>query len=38
MAKSRVYPQDDGSKVSFEFGSNGKLIGIKKDGTSLNPK
>ena len=37
MAKSRVYDIDD-SKVSFEFGSNGKLIGIKKDGKSLDPQ
>ena len=38
MAKSRVYTQDDDSKVSFEFGSNGKLIGITKDGASLDPQ
>ena len=38
MAKSRVYTQDDDSKVSFEFGSNSKLIGIKKDGASLDPQ
>ena len=37
MAKSRVYTQDDDSKVSFEFGSNGKLIGIAKDGSPVNP-
>ena len=34
MAKSKVYKQNDGSKVSFEFGPNGKLIGIKKNGKS----
>ena len=37
IAKSRVYTQDDGSKVSFEFVSDGKLIGITKDGKSVNP-
>ena len=35
--KSRNYTQDDGSKVSFDF-DGGKLVGIKKDGTSLNPE
>ena len=38
MSKSRVYTQDDGSKVSFEFGADQKLIGIKKDGASLDPQ
>ena len=38
MAKSKVYKQDDDSKVSFEFGDDGKLIGIKKDGKSLDLK
>ena len=38
MAKSKVYKQDDDSKVSFEFGDDGKLIGIKKDGKSLDPQ
>jgi hypothetical protein len=38
MSKSRVYTQDDGSKVSFEFGADQKLIGIKKDGNSLDPQ
>ncbi len=38
MAKSKVYKQNDGSKVSFEFGPNGKLIGIKKNGKSLDPQ
>ena len=39
MAKSKIYTQDDGSKVAFEFGDDGKLIGIKKkeDG-SIFPK
>ncbi len=30
MAKSKLYTQNDGSKVGFEFGPDGKLIGIKK--------
>jgi len=30
MAKSKIYTQNDGSKVGFEFGPDGKLIGIKK--------
>jgi hypothetical protein len=38
MAKSKIYKQDDDSKVSFEFGDDGKLIGIKKDGKSLDPQ
>ena len=37
MSKSRVYTQDDGSKVSFEFGADQKLIGITKDGSPVNP-
>ena len=37
MSKSKVYTQDDDSKVSFEFGSDGKLIGIKKDGVAVDP-
>ena len=39
MAKSKIYTQNDGSKVAFEFGDDGKLIGIKKkeDG-SIFPK
>ena len=37
IKKSRNYTQDDGSKVSFDF-DGGKLVGIKKDGTSLNPE
>ena len=37
IAKSRVYTQDDDSKVSFEFASDGKLIGITKDGKSVDP-
>ena len=38
MSKSRVYTQDDNSKVSFEFGADQKLIGIRKDGNSLDPQ
>ena len=30
VKKSRVYTQDDGSKVSFDF-TGGKLVGMKKD-------
>ncbi len=37
IRKSRNYTQDDGSKVSFDF-DGGKLVGMKKDGTSLNPE
>ena len=37
IRKSRVYTQDDGSKVSFDF-DGGKLVGMKKDGVSLNPE
>ena len=37
IRKSRVYTQDDGSKVSFDF-DGGKLVGMKKDGASLNPE
>ena len=37
VKKSRVYTQDDGSKVSFDF-TGGKLVGMKKDGKSLNPE
>ena len=37
IRKSRPYTQDDGSKVSFDF-DGGKLVGMKKDGTSLNPE
>ena len=37
IKKSRNYTQDDGSKVSFDF-DGGKLVGIKKDGASLNPE
>jgi len=37
IRKSRVYTQDDGSKVSFDF-DGGKLVGMKKDSASLNPE
>ena len=37
IAKSRVYTQDDGSKVSFEFFSDGRLAGVTKDGKSVDP-
>ena len=37
IRKSRNYTQDDGSKVSFDF-DGGELVGMKKDGTSLNPE
>ena len=37
IKKSRNYTQDDGSKVSFDF-DGGKLVGMKKDGASLNPE
>ena len=37
VKKSRVYTQDDGSKVSFDF-TGGKLVGMKKNGESLNPE
>ena len=37
VKKSRNYTQDDGSKVSFDF-TGGKLVGMKKDGKSLNPE
>ena len=37
VKKSRVYTQDDGSKVSFDF-TGGKLVGMKKDGKALNPE
>ena len=36
VKKSRNYTQDDGSKVSFQF-QGGKIIGVKKDGVSVNP-
>ena len=36
IKKSRNYTQDDGSKVSFQF-KGGKIIGVKKDGVSINP-
>ena len=36
IKKSRNYTQDDGSKVSFQF-QGGKIIGVKKDGVSVNP-
>jgi len=36
IRKSRVYTQDDGSKVSFDF-DGGELVGIKKDGASVRP-
>ena len=36
IKKSRNYIQDDGSKVSFQF-QGGKIIGVKKDGVSVNP-
>ena len=36
IKKSRNYTQDDGSKVSFQF-QGGKIIGVKKDGVSINP-
>jgi len=38
VKKSRVYTQDDGSKVSFTFDrADGKIVGIKKDGVSVSP-
>ena len=38
VKKSREYPQDDGSKVSFTFDrADGKIVGIKKDGASVSP-
>ena len=38
VKKSREYTQDDGSKVSFTFDkADGKIIGITKNGESLNP-
>ena len=38
VKKSREYTQDDGSKVSFTFDrADGKIVGIKKDGVSVNP-
>ena len=38
VKKSRVYTQDDGSKVSFTFDrADGKIVGIKKDGASVSP-
>ena len=36
--KSRNYTQDDGTKVSYTFDESRKLVGIKKDGVSLNPE
>ena len=36
IRKSRIYTQDDGSKVSFDF-DGGELVGIKKDGASVRP-
>ena len=36
IRKSRVYTQDDGSKVSFDF-DGGELVGVKKDGASVRP-
>ena len=38
MSKSRVYTQDDNSKVSFEFDTDQTLVGITKDGSAVNPK
>ena len=38
VKKSREYTQDDGSKVSYTFDKDdGKIIGITKNGESLNP-
>ena len=38
VKKSREYTQDDGSKVSYTFDrADGKIIGITKNGESLNP-
>ena len=38
VKKSREYEQDDGSKVSYTFDrDDGKIIGITKNGESLNP-
>jgi len=38
VKKSREYAQDDGSKVSYTFDrADGKIIGITKNGESLNP-
>ena len=38
VKKSREYEQDDGSKVSYTFDKDdGKIIGITKNGESLNP-
>ena len=38
VKKSREYVQDDGSKVSYTFDrADGKIIGITKNGESLNP-
>ena len=39
IKKSREYTQDDGSKVSFTFDrADGKIVNIKKDGVSVDPK
>ena len=39
IKKSREYTQEDGSKVSFTFDrSDGKIVNIKKDGVSVDPK
>ena len=38
IKKSRNYTQDDGTKVSYTFDESRKLVGIKKDGVSLNPE
>ena len=38
VKKSRVYTQDDGSKVSFTFDrADGRIIGISKNGKSVSP-
>ena len=38
VKKSRVYTQDDGSKVSFTFDrDDGRIIGISKNGKSVSP-
>ena len=38
VKKSRQYLQDDGSKVSFTFDrSDGKIVGVSKDGVPVNP-
>ena len=38
VKKSRSYTQDDGSKVSFTFDrSDGKIVGVSKDGVPVNP-